>query len=447
MADLFLNGLDERCHEWLLFSDQRDFVPNLAAAERTLVIEKRESYPGSSAFSVEMTLMAEIDTPNYVLGRLSANFPVTRVLKFGDALEQRFCLHLRDYQPELTGSSLYDNQKLLLWRFDLTMCQNWRDYLHLVIVKLDNPNKLLVSGTLSGQNPRISKERPVALQSAIRQFGVEGSSLWDLFCQVTSSCTGETSRQAMMFSHCTGQKLPLLRRDSTFCMRAYTSGPRVEHLRNQLIRKSVENVSVYFRLSMSDIEGEDDDLSASNGDDFGSVLMIKNDVENPQRAFVKGESLIENVSQNSGEIDEGLTTATLAGDPERYEVKPQCAYCGSLFERRYDRDRHVRTVHLRERRFVCNTCGKKFSQSAHLKSHNETVHEQKRDSFCEKCQQSFSTKYKLQRHIRSVHFRERSFHCEFCSSSYFQRSDLTRHLDHCHKSSKGSMSATNEVNA
>lgn len=110
------------------------------------------------------------------------------------------------------------------------------------------------------------------------------------------------------------------------------------------------------------------------------------------------------------------------------ETKPTCPHCGSTFKRRYEMDRHVRSIHLKQKRHQCEVCSKEFFQRSHLKVHMEAVHEQRKSDMCNICGRLFSTKYKVDRHIRSVHLHERSHCCHICGSDYYQSSDLRRHM-------------------
>eukprot|EP00188_Purpureofilum_apyrenoidigerum_P001291 Plantae.Rhodophyta-Purpureofilum_apyrenoidigerum.ctg16928.p1 GENE.Plantae.Rhodophyta-Purpureofilum_apyrenoidigerum.ctg16928~~Plantae.Rhodophyta-Purpureofilum_apyrenoidigerum.ctg16928.p1 ORF type:complete len:489 (-),score=59.70 Plantae.Rhodophyta-Purpureofilum_apyrenoidigerum.ctg16928:72-1448(-) len=436
MTRFSLNELDDRCHEWLLFRDQRDYVPNLAGADQTLVIDQNESKPELRKDSMAMVLMAEVDASNFVLGRLSADFPVAKILKLGEALEQRFCVYLKDNQPELVCSSLYNNDVILMSRLNSALCENWRENLHFEVFKAHDLTSPLVSGSMFALNHAVSKEMQTGLKSIVGKNRVEGLQIWKFFCYMVSVVTGETTRKAVLYSCNPNKEQPILQRVSTINLQAFTAGPRVDDLRSKLINKSMVNVSLYFRMSMSDMEDAFEDEGLMSGETYDDLddgpLMITCDATQLSGESSMGDSTARVTVLDDDEAAKLDTSASLL-ENSAHDGKPQCVQCGAQFERRYDRDRHIRTVHLHERRFHCKTCGKKFSQSAHLKSHNETVHEHKRDSFCEKCQQTFSTKYKLQRHIRSVHFRERPFHCELCSSSYFQRSDLIRHKEHRHK--------------
>ncbi|KAF8980589.1 hypothetical protein BDQ17DRAFT_1380586, partial [Cyathus striatus] len=58
--------------------------------------------------------------------------------------------------------------------------------------------------------------------------------------------------------------------------------------------------------------------------------------------------------------------------PSRRGRKTPCTQCTKTFRRRTDKDRHVRTIHLREVVHICDICHREFTRldalNRHLKS-------------------------------------------------------------------------------
>ncbi|KAJ8905784.1 hypothetical protein NDN08_002289 [Rhodosorus marinus] len=129
------------------------------------------------------------------------------------------------------------------------------------------------------------------------------------------------------------------------------------------------------------------------------------------------------------------------------EARPTCPHCGATFKRKYEMQRHVKSIHLKEKRHTCTVCDKGFFQRSHLTVHMRTVHERKKDDVCTICGRSFATKYKVDRHVRAVHNKERTFKCVHCGSTYYQSSDLKRHvrLQHPSEYSEGATSHSSEL--
>jgi len=68
-------------------------------------------------------------------------------------------------------------------------------------------------------------------------------------------------------------------------------------------------------------------------------------------------------------------------DPPKIEEvsSDHCPICGAGFRRKYEMQRHYRTVHLGERKFACEYCGSKFIHKSHLRVHIRlAVHEKQR---------------------------------------------------------------------
>eukprot|EP00190_Bangiopsis_sp_CCMP1999_P005547 CAMPEP_0198734800 /NCGR_PEP_ID=MMETSP1475-20131203/55325_1 /TAXON_ID= ORGANISM="Unidentified sp., Strain CCMP1999" /NCGR_SAMPLE_ID=MMETSP1475 /ASSEMBLY_ACC=CAM_ASM_001111 /LENGTH=571 /DNA_ID=CAMNT_0044498347 /DNA_START=129 /DNA_END=1841 /DNA_ORIENTATION=- len=127
-------------------------------------------------------------------------------------------------------------------------------------------------------------------------------------------------------------------------------------------------------------------------------------------------------------------------DGHQTKEKPTCQYCGATFKRKYEMQRHTKSIHLKEKRHTCDVCGKGFFQRSHMTVHMQTVHERKKDDVCSACGRSFATKYKVDRHYRAVHLHERAYKCHHCGSDYYQNSDLKRHLKLQHADARSAQS-------
>lgn len=88
-----------------------------------------------------------------------------------------------------------------------------------------------------------------------------------------------------------------------------------------------------------------------------------------------------------------------------------CPHCPVLFHQHSAVISHVRTVHYRERRFVCpkEGCGQRFGASGDVTRHVDSVHLERRPYKCEDCGNMLSRKTVLYRHIRNVHHKEPKF--------------------------------------
>ena len=51
-----------------------------------------------------------------------------------------------------------------------------------------------------------------------------------------------------------------------------------------------------------------------------------------------------------------------------------CKTCGKVFKTKGCLNRHIKTVHLRQKNFKCDTCGEAFAYKCQLNKHLETQH-------------------------------------------------------------------------
>ena len=80
-----------------------------------------------------------------------------------------------------------------------------------------------------------------------------------------------------------------------------------------------------------------------------------------------------------------------------------CPLCPKLSRTFAEKEKHVKAVHLRERRFKCEKCPKAFTDPTPLKYHIRTGHGDGSDLFqCAHCDKKYTTKRNLQNHTRLV---------------------------------------------
>gem|GEM_PF-4834878 len=53
-----------------------------------------------------------------------------------------------------------------------------------------------------------------------------------------------------------------------------------------------------------------------------------------------------------------------------------CATCGKAFKKKGNLNRHIKTVHEKQKPFKCEHCGRTFGQKEHLNKHIKVVHPQ-----------------------------------------------------------------------
>jgi KRAB domain-containing zinc finger protein len=65
-----------------------------------------------------------------------------------------------------------------------------------------------------------------------------------------------------------------------------------------------------------------------------------------------------------------LTTHMMAHDSSRVKGF-KCPECGKFFNRKYDKNRHVATVHKKRKAYQCQSCPAQFSRADTLAKHIE----------------------------------------------------------------------------
>ena len=109
----------------------------------------------------------------------------------------------------------------------------------------------------------------------------------------------------------------------------------------------------------------------------------------------------------------------------------ECDTCHRRFGHKSDMKRHVRTVHLKERRFFCGDCGQAFGRSDARDAHVRMMHDNIRSAACFHCGKTFCKDSDLMRHTRRVHYKEKYAHPRPCSECDFVAefpSHLRRHF-------------------
>jgi len=88
-------------------------------------------------------------------------------------------------------------------------------------------------------------------------------------------------------------------------------------------------------------------------------------------------------------------------------MKFNCDHCDYSCGREGNLNKHIRTVHLKQKAFHCGQCNKSFGQTSNLNDHIRTVHLKQKDFHCGQCNKSFGQKIVLKRHIKNVHLNPR----------------------------------------
>ncbi|XP_036318684.1 zinc finger protein 431-like [Rhagoletis pomonella] len=109
---------------------------------------------------------------------------------------------------------------------------------------------------------------------------------------------------------------------------------------------------------------------------------------------------------------------------EASKNKEECPICHKKFYRAYIKN-HMRTVHVTERKSVCDICGDSFKNNAQLCVH-KLLHK-KRNFPCTVCEKAFTSNSVLNIHMRS-HTGETPYACHLCDRRFKIKIYLKYHL-------------------
>lgn len=121
--------------------------------------------------------------------------------------------------------------------------------------------------------------------------------------------------------------------------------------------------------------------------------------------------------------------------------------CGKSFNRKDDMVRHNNVVHLGEKyRYTrkeenkvlsystlngsiieCAHCSYACDRSDRMKKHFLTVHQNERPFSCDKCDKTFKVKDKRDLHVNTVHLKKKPHACRYCQQAFGRKDSLKRH--------------------
>jgi len=78
-----------------------------------------------------------------------------------------------------------------------------------------------------------------------------------------------------------------------------------------------------------------------------------------------------------------------------------CSLCGIQVKRKFDLRRHLKAVHMSDRRYTCEKCNKSFTRREHLLAHLRG--HAKGPYPCSLCNKDFISEHNLDRHMQNVH--------------------------------------------
>lgn len=108
--------------------------------------------------------------------------------------------------------------------------------------------------------------------------------------------------------------------------------------------------------------------------------------------------------------------------------KHSCPQCSETFLLYYHKLKHITTVHgVNLEKFMCNFCPKVFTARGHLGRHVRELHLKERRHVCDVCEAKFYGKSGLTKHM-VIHTGERNHQCFVCQKSYRRKEHLVVHM-------------------
>ncbi|XP_028029831.1 gastrula zinc finger protein XlCGF26.1-like isoform X5 [Bombyx mandarina] len=120
----------------------------------------------------------------------------------------------------------------------------------------------------------------------------------------------------------------------------------------------------------------------------------------------------------------------------------KCSVCPKVFTVSGKLGVHMKSVHLKMKRYACDVCEWQFYSKSELKDHM-VRHTGERAYQCSVCKKSYARKYTLREHMR-IHANDRRFVCAVCGSSFVQKCSLKHHTKTHHPNSIAQMCKESE---
>lgn len=399
MAEVYLQRLSPACQSWLLLNEDEPPVVSFSHLDDAVTFADVEVVKGPvkvmkwdvNDFAIRPMFVKERMWDDTVCGRACIDVPMAKFLGMGNANEQKFVLELVEDVPILTLSSYYDDNKVIFSRLCFKLW--WFNADH-VLVNRNSLNTPLNSARLrsNGAPGLTPTEGNMGLLSSVLVNKKAG--LWEYFIsRLKLRSFVVYGRSVHAFAYDNGQRRLMFQRHSEARLEIGSSIETKNQLRFEYMRRQMESIRWFLSNKMSPA-----DLAVAPND--REMLNMNDSLLDPVKRFgwPKQESS-QVVASEPSSLSSAATLQIEAAKPK----DTTCHSCGASFKRKYERDRHVKSVHRREKLHSCKICSTAFFQLSHLNSHMASVHENIRKSKCAHCGKLFTSKYKVRRHIASIH--------------------------------------------
>ena len=130
-------------------------------------------------------------------------------------------------------------------------------------------------------------------------------------------------------------------------------------------------------------------------------------------------------------------------------AKLTCNFCGSQFLKKYELNRHIKSIHeIKEEDsgLECDECNIKFTRKDTKYRHEKEQHFANNVNVdyvsdlaslstfeCSECEQIFRRESRLKRHVKSVHSDNKmEYQCTKCNAKFSRKDNLKRHMKNKH---------------
>jgi DNA-directed RNA polymerase subunit RPC12/RpoP len=113
-------------------------------------------------------------------------------------------------------------------------------------------------------------------------------------------------------------------------------------------------------------------------------------------------------------------------------TKFNCEQCDKTYGLKGDLNRHINTVHLKQKNYKCDHCNESFGHKGTLNVHINTVHLKQKNYKCDHCNESFGKKSNMKAHINTIHLKQKNYKCDHCNESFGQKGNLKTHINTIH---------------
>lgn len=103
--------------------------------------------------------------------------------------------------------------------------------------------------------------------------------------------------------------------------------------------------------------------------------------------------------------------------------------CAKVFRSKNNRNEHFAIVHMKRKRHRCPQCSETFINYFQRSKHISSVHGVKLKEFkCKLCPKIFTLSGKLGAHVRTTHLKMKRYSCDVCSWKVYSLTELKQHM-------------------